>query len=235
MTLTTHGESVGYHRSTEFGIWTQMVARCHKPNSKRYADYGGRGIYVCKRWLDSVENFIADMGRRPSHDMQLERIDNDGPYCAANCRWATRVEQGRNKRNNILILHHGRIQPLSAWAEELNLPYATLLSRKQILGWSDDETLTTPIGGMDRRAHASEYHRRTTPKQCDALYALVKRGPLRLKDIPGAPTTSDLQRLARRGLVVRVGAGIRAPWAATNMASVELQRLAKAKSRKAGS
>ena len=96
-----------------------MIDRCANPNDKHYSDYGGRGIKVCDRWVNSVENFDTDMGERP-HNMTLDRIDNDGNYEPTNCRWATSKEQSRNRRNNRLIAGKALVE----WCEERNLKYA---------------------------------------------------------------------------------------------------------------
>ena len=81
----------------EFHIWRQMIYRCEDPSRHGYERYGGRGIKVCQRWLDSFHDFLSDMGPRPSPLHSLDRADNDGNYEPANCRWATRQVQILNR------------------------------------------------------------------------------------------------------------------------------------------
>jgi hypothetical protein len=95
-------------------------ARQVHPNNPRYADWGGRGITVCERW-NSFENFLADMGGKPSPEHEIDRIDNDGPYCKENCRWATKIEQANNKRDNRPLTLRDRTQTIAQWAREYSI------------------------------------------------------------------------------------------------------------------
>lgn len=92
-----HGETRLGTYSPEYHAWQQLKYRCSNPNADCWDDYGGRGISVCEHW-DSFENFLADMGRRPSDNHSLDRIDNEGNYEPSNCRWATRKQQNNNCR-----------------------------------------------------------------------------------------------------------------------------------------
>lgn len=124
------------HQKTKtpiYRLWSMMLDRCRNPKNKKFARYGGRGIYVCAQWY-KFENFYSDMGDRPKNKT-LNRIDNDGPYTPTNCEWASLTCQGRNKSTNKLLLHKGKTQSLAAWAEELGINRSTLSTRLR-RGWS---------------------------------------------------------------------------------------------------
>ena len=137
----------------EYIVWRSMRARCEREANPQYANYGGRGISVCDRWLgrDGFLNFLADMGARPSPDHTLDRIDNDGPYAPWNCRWATIEVQSRNMRRNVHVTCAGRTMVLKDWAIELGMPYMTLKARIR-KGMDPAEAFQTPSGQLPPRA-----------------------------------------------------------------------------------
>jgi hypothetical protein len=124
--------------------WHNMLRRCENPDDPGYQNYGGRGIGVCERWAESFRDFVADMGPRPSDAHSIDRIDNDGHYEPGNCRWATRHEQARNKRNNRNIMANGETLCVVAWADRLGCEPMVIWQRLAS-GWSEEQAVTEPI------------------------------------------------------------------------------------------
>ncbi len=112
-----HGHAVNGRRSPTFISWTQMKQRCLNPRHHAFAMYGGRGITVCERWM-KFENFLADMGERPT-DTTLDRKDSTLGYDSVNCQWATSATQGWNKRS-VKLDPHEHVQ--IAWLRSLGYP-----------------------------------------------------------------------------------------------------------------
>lgn len=93
----THRESVTQANTKEYRAWQNMKRRCYDPANNRYYRYGARGIRVCDAWINSYETFLADVGRAPSPRHTIDRLNNDGNYEPRNVRWATYVEQAKNR------------------------------------------------------------------------------------------------------------------------------------------
>lgn len=121
-----------------------MLSRCTNPKTPAYKNYGGRGITVCDRWRHDYAAFRADMGPRPTPEMEIDRIDNNGNYEPGNCRWATPKEQSRNQRRNRKIEHDGQSLVAVDWSEKTGIHDRSIKSRLRY-GWTAEEALTTPV------------------------------------------------------------------------------------------
>lgn len=137
---TTHGMST----STEFKSWSSLKRRCLNETSQDWGNYGGRGIKVCDRWIESFENFLEDMGRKPSPSHSIDRIDNNGNYEPSNCRWATTSQQIGNTRLSNIVEYNGKRQCVSEWEKELGFA-SQVLRHRLANGWSIERAFTQPV------------------------------------------------------------------------------------------
>ena len=134
----------GFSKTPTYKIWKAMKERCYRPSAINFPDYGGRGISVCDRWKDSFQNFLADMGERPSKKHSIERKDNNGNYCKENCVWAQKIQQIRNRSNTLTLLCRGETRPIAEWAEISGVPYNIIRQRIHLLGWNAERAIFTP-------------------------------------------------------------------------------------------
>jgi hypothetical protein len=160
--VRTHGEVclVDGKRvaSPEYRAWQGMRDRVLNNESKNYPYYGGRGIVICARWND-YQNFLSDMGRKPSAGHTLDRKDNDGNYTPKNCRWATRAEQSRNRRPFSMegkspltkaITVFGVTKTITEWARDRGMERERLRGRLKS-GWKPERALTQAVISKARR------------------------------------------------------------------------------------
>lgn len=142
----THGLS----QSDEWKAWSKMKGRCYAEKHPQYKDWGGRGIIVCDRWRDSFANFLADMGKKPTPEHSLDRFpNNNGNYAPGNVRWATRVEQNRNRRNNRIVTAFGETKPLVDFIPYMNdrRHYERAYRRINTAGWAPERAILTALLG----------------------------------------------------------------------------------------
>lgn len=138
----THGKS---QNCPEYNIWDAMKQRCTNHNNKKYHIYGGAGIVICERWLNSFEDFFADMGTRPSEFHSIDRYPNKkGNYEPSNCRWATIKEQNWNLTTNKMITFNGETHCIGEWAELLKIPVNVLYHRFN-RNWTIERALTQKV------------------------------------------------------------------------------------------
>jgi hypothetical protein len=137
-----HGESK--LKSSEWNTWNGIKQRCKKNSKEKHKYY--EAITVCDRWASSFENFLADMGRKPTSKHSIERINNGKGYSPDNCKWATAQEQACNKSNNVKITYAGETLCISEWARKLNMS-SHLLRKRYHSGWPPEKILFLKKGG----------------------------------------------------------------------------------------
>jgi hypothetical protein len=164
--LQTHGDATVNQLTPEYRAWSSMRSRCSLPTNKNWESYGGRGIRVCERW-GAFENFLADMGRRPSPRHSLDRIDVNGNYEPGNCRWATWSQQRLNQRRVLAGLPSVR-------GEQVGSAKLTDAKVQEILRDPRSHTAIAVTYGVSRKAiskikngetwrHVTASHLRATP------------------------------------------------------------------------
>lgn len=141
---TNSRKGVGPSCTPEYKVWRAMLNRCYNEQFTHYHRYGGRGIQVCSRWKGSFENFLADMGPRPSGKHRIERKDNDGTYAPENCCWETQKNQCRNTSANKLVEINGTVKSLAEWAEIYGISYKLAHDRINKRGWDASRALSAP-------------------------------------------------------------------------------------------
>lgn len=131
----------------ESNVWHGLKERCYNKNSRSYPNYGKRGIKMCPQWKNSFEQFLSDMGPRPSPKHSIDRYpNNDGNYEPGNCRWATKLEQQRNTRLTVFVEFRGERIPLVTLSERFGISRGVVKNRL-LRGWLLEDALLTPAKG----------------------------------------------------------------------------------------
>jgi hypothetical protein len=141
--LRNNMHGLSYNRL--YKIWCSIISRCYNVKDSAYYNYGGRGIKVCKRWKESVSNFVNDImkeiGERPSIYYSLDRINNNKNYESGNMKWSTRTEQNRNQRDNVRLTIDGETKLLAEWIEIYGVT-RDLVKKRMNRGWDAKTALT---------------------------------------------------------------------------------------------
>jgi len=137
-----HGQC---HPTTkEYRAWSHIKTRCYNKKVRDYPRYGGRGITMCDKWRNSFLAFFQDIGKAPSPEYTIERIDNSKGYEPDNVRWATRYEQAMNRRRSRKLTYKGKTKHICEWEIETGINHQTIQMRIDFRGWSVEKALSTP-------------------------------------------------------------------------------------------
>jgi hypothetical protein len=187
-----HGQASGGKPTPEYVAWVNMNARCRNKKHPNYRNYGARGIAVCSRWVGSFQNFIDDMGNRPTSKHSIERIDNNGDYCPENCKWATRKEQANNQRRehwHCMVILRDLARNRKEWSVLFDWPHSSFCKQ---LAKTDLETwvLKTPV---DRLGKLYSHCYKTAANE-------LKKTPLATPEVKDVATTLFIQTVRHFGL-----------------------------------
>ena len=140
--IIKRNRSHGMSRTPLYRTWGNMVQRCTNPKKIAFKNYGGRGIKVCDDWRTSFESFYEwSINNGYSEGLSIDRIDPNGNYCPENCRWIPMKEQGRNRRNTILVDCDGEMKTISQIAKEQGVSHSTVFRRHK--KWPADSRMVT--------------------------------------------------------------------------------------------
>ena len=152
--ISGHTQSCGHlarsHEMTGtrlYRIWRGMKTRCSVVDATYYSYYGGRGITVCEEWQNSFETFRDwALGNGYRDDLSIDRIDVNGNYCPENCKWATAMQQGRNRRNNVFYEISGNAHTVPEWSRISGIGIHTIQERLK-RGWTPEQAVFAPTKG----------------------------------------------------------------------------------------
>lgn len=148
-------------------VWISMIARCHTPSNSDFVHYGAKGIFVCKRWKESLQAFVDDMGSRPSLKYTIDRFDNKGSYtcghCSectekkqgANCRWVTKMIQIANRSTSRVFLFQEKALSIKEISKITGIPYHKLYWRIVRNNWEVGKAISTPFYHSMEGAHGT--------------------------------------------------------------------------------
>jgi hypothetical protein len=138
ITMSKNMKKHGLTHTPEYNSWAAIIQRCTNKRNAAFKNYGGRGITVCDRWMTSFENFIADMGLKPSQTHSIDRINNDVGYSPENCRWATDREQIANRRITKRYQFNGNLLTINEISEIIGVKPGTIKQRL-VYGWPENK------------------------------------------------------------------------------------------------
>lgn len=193
----THGESAR-GGTPEWRVWRSMINRCHQPSATHFAEYGGRGIRVCDEWRTSFEVFLAAVGRRPSPEHTIDRIDVDGNYEPGNVRWATWHEQHRNQRSNRFVEIDGERLCIADWEKRSPVSFVAICRRLDA-GWPPRDAVFAPNqNDGERPLRAKPDFIPWTCLLCGCEFSDQKAPNTRVCK-PCTPPRAEIDRLRRAG------------------------------------